>query len=61
MKAKQAATNSFFIFCIVMLTACGPSKEQVAATMAVQANQARATGKNNSRKIQYGGKSKSST
>ena len=44
MKAQQIVIKLFSIFCLVMLTACSASKEQVAATMAVQTIQAKASG-----------------
>jgi hypothetical protein len=44
MKTKQTATNFFYIFCVVILTACGLPKEQEAATMDVQTRVARETG-----------------
>ena len=44
MKAKRAISKYFLhFFCFLILTACSPSREQIAATMAVQTIEARGT------------------
>ncbi len=44
MKSKQILTWIFSIFSLLLLAACTPSREQIAATMAVQTIEARVTG-----------------
>ncbi len=44
MKIKRLSTKLFFIFSLTLLTACSASKEEAAATMAIQTRAARETG-----------------